>query len=115
MWGKSTSIDLYCCNPHKIRNKSYIKRFTKELCELIKMKRFGLTKVVHFGSDEKVAGFSMFQLIETSNISAHFCNATDTVYLDIFSCGEYDEDIVSKFAKQCFEATGMIIHTQVRI
>ena len=115
MWGKSTSIDLYTCNPKKIRNKSYIKQFVKELCELIKMKRFGPTKVVHFGADEKVAGFSMVQLIETSCLTAHFCNYTNAVYLDVFSCGEYDENTVAVFAKQCFEAEGMIINTQIRI
>ena len=102
-WGLSSSIDIYECNPLKIRNKKAIKQFVKELCELIEMKRFGKTQVVHFGEDEKVAGFSMTQLIETSLISAHFANLTNTVYLDVFSCKKYNPYDVEKFAKEFFD------------
>ena len=86
VWGISTSIDIYNCNPQKIRDSNYIKQFVNDLCDTIAMKRFGETQVIHFGEDEKVAGFSMTQLIETSLISAHFANLTNTIYLDVFSC-----------------------------
>jgi S-adenosylmethionine/arginine decarboxylase-like enzyme len=66
------------------------------------MRRFGETLVVHFGEEERVAGYSMVQLIETSLISAHFANLTNTVYLDVFSCKPYDPDVVADFAKQFF-------------
>lgn len=102
VWGIASSIDIYECNPETIRNAEKIKEFVKELCELIEMKRFGETQVVHFGEDERVAGYSMVQLIETSLISAHFANLTNTVYLDVFSCKAYDLEIVEKFAKKFF-------------
>ena len=104
-WGISTSIDLYDCNPKLIRSASKIKYFVKKLCEFIEMKRFGDTQVVHFGEDEKVAGFSMTQLIETSLISGHFANQTNTAYLDVFSCKKYDPDTVAVFAQHFFEAS----------
>lgn len=103
-WGILSSIDLYGCNPDKIRDAGLIKKFVVELCDLIEMKRFGETVVVHFGEDEKVAGFSMTQLIETSLISAHFANLTNTTYLDIFSCKYYDSQVVADFAKDFFNA-----------
>ena len=68
------------------------------------MKRFGDTTVVHFGEDEKVAGYSMTQLIETSLISGHFANLTNTAYLDIFSCKMYDPDKTAEFAMKFFKA-----------
>jgi S-adenosylmethionine decarboxylase len=68
------------------------------------MKRFGECQVVNFGEDEKVAGFSMVQLIETSCISAHFANATNTTYLDIFSCKCYSPRAAADFAKTFFKA-----------
>ncbi|MCG6162196.1 S-adenosylmethionine decarboxylase, partial [Leptospira bandrabouensis] len=77
-WGLLTSIDLESCDPVLIRDADAIKRYVVELCDLIEMKRFGETVVVHFGEDERVAGYSMFQLIETSCISAHFANATES-------------------------------------
>jgi S-adenosylmethionine decarboxylase len=103
-WGLSTSIDLHSCNRDTIRDSSKIEQFVVELCELIKMKRFGECKVVHFGEDEEVAGFSMTQLIETSLISGHFANKTNNAYIDIFSCRYYEPKIVADFAKKFFNA-----------
>ena len=103
-WGILSSIDLYECDPQIIRDAEAIKKFVAELCDLIKMKRFGETQVVHFGEDERVAGFSMTQLIETSLISAHFANQSNTTYLDVFSCKAYDPEVVTRFAKSFFKA-----------
>ena len=74
LWGMSTSVDLYDCNPSIIRDAEKIKEYVKQLCDLIEMKTFGECLVVHFGEDPKVSGFSMTQLIETSLISGHFAN-----------------------------------------
>ncbi len=102
VWGIASSIDIYECDPEKIRNPGYIKQFVVDLCDLIEMKRFGETQVVHFGEDEKVAGFSMVQLIETSLISAHFANLTNATYLDVFSCKAYDPSVVQEFSQNYF-------------
>jgi len=102
VWGIATAIDIYECDPATIRDAEAIQRFVVELCDLIEMKRYGETLVVHFGEDEKVAGYSMVQLIETSLISAHFANLTNTVYLDVFSCKPYDPEIVADFAGRFF-------------
>jgi S-adenosylmethionine/arginine decarboxylase-like enzyme len=103
-WGLLSCIDLYECDPNIIRDAEAIKKFVVQLCDLIKMKRFGETQVIHFGEDERVAGFSMTQLIETSLISAHFANRSNTTYLDVFSCKTYDPEIVAEFAKKFFKA-----------
>lgn len=102
VWGIASSFDIYDCNPDTIRDAEKIRKFVVELCELIEMKRFGETLVVHFGEDEKVAGYSMTQLIETSLISAHFANLTNTVYLDVFSCKPYDPAVVEEFSREFF-------------
>lgn len=103
-WGLLTCVDLYECDPETIRNADKIKAFVSELCNLIKMRPFGDTQVIHFGEEERVAGFSMTQLIETSLISAHFANQTNTTYLDVFSCKAYDPEVVAQFAKGFFKA-----------
>ena len=109
-WGLHSCIDLYECDSETIRDAEKIRKFVIELCDLIKMKRFGETQVVHFGEDEKVAGFSMTQLIETSLISAHFANQSNTTYLDVFSCKQYDPDVVVSFAKDFFQAKTYDLH-----
>jgi len=108
-WGFHSCIDLYDCTPETIRDADKIRQFVKELCVLIDMKRFGETTVVNFGEDEKVAGYSMTQLIETSLISAHFANLTNTTYLDVFSCKYYDPDKAAAFAKKFFGAKKVIL------
>ena len=113
-WGIASSIDIYDCDPEKIRSADAIRSFVVELCELIDMKRFGETQVVHFGEDERVAGFSMVQLIETSLISAHFANLTNTVYLDVFSCKPYDPEIVKTFAQSFFSGSSSILNVTLR-
>ncbi len=100
-----TSIDLHGCNPDTIRDAYKIQQFVVELCEHIKMKRFGECTVVNFGEDEKVAGFSMVQLVETSCISAHFSNQTNTTYLDIFSCKYYNPYDAADFTKEFFSGS----------
>ncbi|SLM31004.1 conserved hypothetical protein [Desulfamplus magnetovallimortis] len=114
VWGIASSIDIYDCDPDKIRDADYIKNFVRDLCDLIDMKRFGETQVVHFGEDEKVAGFSMVQLIETSLISAHFANMTNTTYLDVFSCKPYDPEVVKNFAAGYFGGSTTNINVTYR-
>lgn len=102
-WGLELSLDVSECNPDLIRSATSIRQYVSHLIELIDMKAFGGTAVVNFGEDEKVAGFSMTQLIETSLISGHFADLTNTSYLNIFSCKEYDPQKVIDFTVKFFE------------
>ena len=114
VWGVASAIDIYDCDPEKIRCAETIRRFVVELCDLIEMKRFGDTQVVHFGEDERVAGYSMVQLIETSLISAHFANLSNTVYLDVFSCKPYDSEVVRSFAQLYFGGSHSVLNVTLR-
>ncbi len=113
-WGLYTSVDLYDCNPETIRNAEKIKQFVIELCDLIKMKRFGEPVVVNFGEDPRVSGYSMTQLIETSLVSGHFANQSNAVYLDIFSCKDYPPYKAAEFCKKFFGAKEMKVNTNFR-
>jgi S-adenosylmethionine/arginine decarboxylase-like enzyme len=112
-WGMSTSVDLYDCDPAAIRSRELIRDYVVRLCDLIGMRRFGECQIVHFGEGH-VAGFSMTQLIETSLISGHFANDTNSAYLDIFSCKAYDPAIVEQFSREFFSASHSIVNTTLR-
>lgn len=114
-WGLLSSLDIYDCNPEIIRSADKIRRYVVELCDLIDMRRFGECQVVHFGEDERVAGFSMIQLIETSLISGHFANLTNAAYIDVFSCKVYDPDEVARFSQAFFEGQSMRLHVTRRM
>lgn len=114
VWGLLTSLDIEDCDSGLIRSADAIKEFTSRLCTLIKMRPFGECQVVHFGQDEKVEGFSMFQFIETSCISGHFANATNRVYIDVFSCKMYEPTVVAEFAKEFFKGSHCRMHVTER-
>lgn len=113
-WGILTSVDIHGCDPHLMRDPEAIKAFTIRLCDLIGMKRFGEPVIVDFGEDERVSGYSLTQLIETSLISAHFANQSNTVYLDIFSCKYYDPDTAAQFAREFFKGKDYNINVALR-
>ncbi|MCX6693478.1 MAG: S-adenosylmethionine decarboxylase [Methanomicrobiales archaeon] len=106
-WGLCTSVDLRDCDPATIRDPEQLRRFIIDLCDLIDMHRFGEPTIIHFGPNDKVAGYSMTQLIETSLISGHFANATSAAYLDIFSCKEYGPKKTAEFCRAFFGARSM--------
>ncbi|MDQ1351939.1 MAG: hypothetical protein QG657_2245 [Acidobacteriota bacterium] len=113
-WGILTSVDIHDCDPGLIRSASAIKDFVIQLCDLIEMKRFGEPTIIHFGEDERVAGYSMTQLIETSLISAHFANQTNSIYLDIFSCKYYDPQKAAEFSRNFFKGKDANINVVLR-
>jgi S-adenosylmethionine/arginine decarboxylase-like enzyme len=100
-WGKHLCIDAAGCVPITIRSKHTISDFARTLVKRIDMVPFGDPQVVHFGTGNK-AGYTLVQLIETSNITAHFVEETNDMYLDVFSCKEFDPKVVEKLVDQYF-------------
>jgi len=109
-WGMLTSIDIHDCDPNTIRDAKKIKEYVRGLLKEIDMKAFGETVVVNFGEDEKVAGFSMTQLIETSLVSGHFANHTNRSFIDIFSCKAYDPHAAALYTEKFFGGKTKNIH-----
>lgn len=103
-WGWHLVLNLYQCDPDLIQSAEVIEDFVINLCDLIDMRRFGEPTIVNFGDDPTVAGYSMFQLIETSNISGHFANESGAAYLDIFSCKAFDPQVAAEFCIKSFKA-----------
>ena len=104
IWGYHMSLDLGGCNIKKITDRDHIIAFVKDLVEAIDMKAYGEPECVHFAAhDPSKGGYTLTQLIETSNICAHFVDATGEVYLDIFSCKEFDPEEASAVAEEYFE------------
>jgi len=113
-WGISISIDLKNCNPETIRSKEKIREFIVNLCKLIDMKRFGEPQIVNFGEEEKVHGYSFTQLIETSLVSGHLSDYTNSAYIDIFSCKEFEQKKTAEFCKEFFKADSYKINVSFR-
>ena len=112
-WGYHLTIDAGGCDHEALRSKPTIAAFTKELVDKIGMVAYGKPRIVMFGEGNK-KGYTLIQLIETSNIAAHFVEETNDIYLDIFSCKKFVlNDAVAVF-KKYFKPTTMVKRFFVR-
>ena len=100
-WGYLLSLDCANCEHYSIRSATTIEKFVKELVKEIDMKAYGEPQIVHFGADNK-AGFTLVQLIETSNIVAHFCEEDNACFIDVFSCKPFTTSTVFNVVKKYF-------------
>lgn len=90
-WGYHVMVDVHGCDKEAITNAATVRSFVKELVEKIDMKAYGEPIIVDFANhDPNKGGFTLVQLIETSNICGHFVSATGDAYFDVFSCKEFD-------------------------
>ena len=104
IWGYHTLFDCKSGNIEKISSEGNISYFVGELIFEINMKAYGPLQIEHFAEhDPEIGGFSFCQMIETSNITGHFVDATGDFYIDIFSCKEYDVDVAQRVIYEFFD------------
>lgn len=101
-WGYHLMLDCHAAGLEQIKSKDNIVAFTKDLVQKIDMVAYGEPQVVNFGSGNK-EGYTLVQLIETSNICGHFCNESGDFYLDIFSCKTFNPSVVQELVQQYFQ------------
>lgn len=101
-WGKEAIVDAFDCEPSSIRSEENIKNFLKDLVKRIDMIAYGEPQVIHFGHEDK-KGFTAVQLIETSNIVAHFSEDTNNAFINVFSCKDFEENTVIEIIKEYFK------------
>lgn len=112
-YGKELVLDLHDCNiNHYNCTRKFLKDFCVQLCDLIDMER----GTIHFwdfeGNEEEynnspphLKGTSCVQFIKTSNITIHALDEMKRVYLNIFSCKNFNEDDATAFCKDYFGGT----------
>ena len=94
------------CVPATIRSKSLIEEFSRELVKKIDMVPYGNPAVIMFGTGNK-KGYTLVQLIETSNITGHFVEETNDMYLDVFSCKSFAPKTVEEVVAYYFGPASM--------
>jgi len=102
-WGKHLILDAAKCSPKMIGDKRVIENFARTLVKRIDMVPYGEPQVVMFGSGNK-KGYTLVQLIETSNITAHFVEENNSMYLDVFSCKDFNPSVVQEAVDEFFDA-----------
>jgi len=109
-YGFELIMDLHGCDVGKFTRRS-IEGYMVAVCKAIDMEREDL----HFWDYEGVPveerpreahllGTSAVQFIRTSNIVIHTLDLLGAVYVNIFSCKEFDEKVAEEVTKEWFGA-----------
>jgi S-adenosylmethionine/arginine decarboxylase-like enzyme len=102
-WGYHIILDCANCNLIKIKDKDHITKFVHTLISRVDMQAHGNMIIENLlpGTDNE--GYSVLQMIVTSNISCHFVNKPGDAYIDLFSCKDFDKNVVVDTVKEFFE------------
>jgi len=106
-WGYHLILDCAGCNFEKITDPDNIKAFLATLIPAIDMVAHGDPIVEFLLPGEDNQGYSVLQMITTSNITAHFVNRDCSGYIDIFSCKEFNTEIACNYVREFFEPTNI--------
>jgi len=116
-YGKELILDLHNCNSALFTRKS-IRNYFKQICDLIEMERCKLcwwddlyTPEEEKETEPHLVGTSAVQFIKTSSIVIHTLDLMSIVYLNIFSCKDFDADAVMKFSADWFK--GEIVNKRI--
>jgi hypothetical protein len=81
------------------------------------MKAYGPPRIVMFGAGDK-KGYTLVQLIETSNITCRFSEDTGAAYLDVFSCKAFPRHVALEIFDKYFHPQSKRVrffHRQARV
>ena len=98
MSGKHLILDLQSCNKKKIGDANYLKAFLNKLVELIKMK--AMTNPIILEATAEMPGLTGVVILATSHISIHTFTDTNHVAMDVFSCKDFQESVVTEYVEQ---------------
>jgi len=99
-WGYHLMLDCSgCCN---IDSREQIYNFVNDLLKQIEMTAYGEPVIEYLLPGDPNQGFSLMQLITTSNVCGHFMELNGTAYFDVFSCKEFNPKVVKAVVKKYF-------------
>jgi S-adenosylmethionine/arginine decarboxylase-like enzyme len=102
-WGYHLLLDCSNCLNERITDREVIADFVYVVIEAIEMQAHGPLYIEYLlpGTDNE--GYSVMQMITTSNITAHFVTKSNTAYIDVFSCKDFDVEIVKNLVSSYFD------------
>ena len=112
-FGYSYFIDMYGCRDGVADDMELTYRFLEQLVDRIGMTRMAPPVVIHAPRDKngaeiypEKAGVSGWVPLIESGIQIHSIEPTHFITLDVYSCKEFDPNIIKQFAHECFGFAG---------
>jgi S-adenosylmethionine/arginine decarboxylase-like enzyme len=103
-YGVELLLDLKSCDLADVSTRRLTEFFVK-LCEVIGMTRYGEPLLWEDHSNEPhLNGTSGVQFITTSNVVCHALPLLGAVYVNVFSCREFDPEVAKQFSVDFWQA-----------
>jgi len=106
-WGMLAAVDLHDCERSRLEDSDTIRRFVPALVDAIGMVAHGPLMLDRFG-DGELEGWSAMQFIETSSITLHADEVSGRLFLDVFSCRDFDPNVAAALAQAHFSGRATI-------
>lgn len=107
-YGKEIILDIHNCDVSKF-NRNDIKKYIIALCNLIDMQREDLHWWDYNGypeeydkAEDHLKGVTCVQFIKTSNIVIHTVDPFKKLFVNIFSCKDFDSNLTANFTADWF-------------
>ena len=107
-WGYHLMLDCseLSCDEHLLNDIDYLKQFVKAMLVATDMKPWGEPTIARLTEDDGefpdcLSGYTVVQLLHTSNMTLHICDLAKTLYFDLFSCKKFSQEgateVINKF------------------
>ncbi len=107
-WGYHLILDCGGCDRELMSDAQHVERWIRQLVQDIGMQPIGEPRIEYTAAEfADKAGFTVVQVIVTSSIVAHFVDNLQQIYLDVFSCKQFDYDTVKHSMQHWFGAASM--------
>lgn len=103
-------LDCSGCDIESVASRDNIYNFIKDLVKRIDMQAHGEPVIEYLLPGDPKQGYSLMQLITTSNICGHFMELDGTAYFDIFSCKIFDIEVAKKVVDEYFRPKKMRVN-----
>lgn len=103
-WGQHLIVDVVGYT--KTLSRGVVHGFVSDLVYVLKMTTLGEICIEEMHEENNI-GFSAFQMITTSHVSFHEDRIHRRIYIDVFSCAEFEFGDVLVFIDSFFEPQSM--------
>jgi len=109
-YGLHITIDGYRGDKKRLGDVNHMYQFLHDLPAHVGMNKVGFPQIIQEGKVEDLVGISGFQFIIESHISMHTYAEEGFLSFDLYSCKEFETDIVEKLLTEAYDLKDLEIN-----
>jgi S-adenosylmethionine/arginine decarboxylase-like enzyme len=108
-WGSELMVDVATELPRELlASQAYLDRFLFDAVQAANMVPWGKPHFQRLDNcPEQLVGYSAVQFIHTSSLTIHVCELVGRVYINLFSCGDFETERIMGVINDAFKPTAV--------